>query len=89
VVCRSGIEWVLRLNLSEKEVEALQQSAQILNETIGRLEIVNHLGIEPSRHFSEALRIRKLRLRIQLFSAGLGITNPTTSTRPMHMAVAQ
>lgn len=44
VVCRSGIEWVLRFNLSEKEVEAQQHSAQILKETIGRL------GIESSCH---------------------------------------
>lgn len=32
VVCRSGIEWVLRLNLSEKEVAALQHSAQVLKQ---------------------------------------------------------
>ena len=39
VVCRSGVEWVLRLNLSEKEVAALQHSAQVLKETRGQLAI--------------------------------------------------
>jgi len=32
VVCRRGIEWVLRPNLSEKEVAALQHSAQVLKQ---------------------------------------------------------
>lgn len=41
VLCRGGVEWVLRLNLSEKEVEALRHSARVLQETIGRLEIVS------------------------------------------------
>ena len=39
VVCRSGIEWVLRLNLSEKEAEALRHSAQVLKEVRKQLEI--------------------------------------------------
>ncbi len=41
VLCRSGVEWVLHLNLSEKEVEALRHSARVLQETIGKLEIVS------------------------------------------------
>jgi len=39
VVCRSGIEWVLRLNLDEKGVEALRHSARVLKETRGQLAI--------------------------------------------------
>jgi L-lactate dehydrogenase len=39
VICRSGIEWVLRLNLSDKEVDALRHSAQVLKETRGQLAI--------------------------------------------------
>ncbi|HXP46043.1 MAG TPA: L-lactate dehydrogenase [Terriglobales bacterium] len=39
VVSRSGIEWVLRLNLNEKEVEALQHSAAVLKETREQLAI--------------------------------------------------
>ena len=33
VVCRSGIEWVLRLNLSEREIEAVRHSARVLKHT--------------------------------------------------------
>ena len=39
VVCRGGIEWVLRLNLDPAEVRALRNSAQILKETRRQLGI--------------------------------------------------
>jgi len=39
VVSRSGIESVLRLNLNQQEVEALQHSAAVLEETRGQLAI--------------------------------------------------
>ena len=39
VVCRSGIEWGLRLNLSEKEADALRHSARVLKEIRGQLTI--------------------------------------------------
>ncbi len=39
IICRSGIEWVLHLNLGEMEVEALQHSAAVLKETIGKMEV--------------------------------------------------
>ena len=39
VVCRRGIEWVLRLNLSEEEADALRHSAQVLKEVRKQLEI--------------------------------------------------
>ncbi|HYN16274.1 MAG TPA: L-lactate dehydrogenase [Terriglobales bacterium] len=47
VVCRSGIEWVLRLNLSQKEVAALRHSAQVLKEIRGQL------AIEPLPHSAQ------------------------------------
>jgi L-lactate dehydrogenase len=44
VVCRSGIESVLRLNLSDREVEALRHSAAVLK------EIGKELAVESLSH---------------------------------------
>jgi len=42
VIARSGVEWMLRLNLSEHEVETLQHSAEVLRNTAAQLEIAAH-----------------------------------------------